>query len=189
MPVRPPAMLVAGPPASGKTVLGNAIARRLGAALLDLDVLTRPLTAVVGALLDTDDLDDARLASATRNARYETLYDAAADNLAIGNAVVLVAPFTSERHSPDVWRAVAGRLADAGGRPSLVWLRASPALLRDRMSTRAAGRDRAKLADVDAFLDRLDLDPPAVDHVAVDAASPLEAQVSAVLDALPRLRQ
>ncbi|GAA1862540.1 AAA family ATPase [Asanoa iriomotensis] len=186
MPIRPPALLVAGPPASGKTVLGKAIARHLGAALLDLDVLTRPLTAVVGSLLDTDDLDSTRLADATRDARYDTLYDTAADNLAVGNAVVLVAPFTSERRSPDAWDAVASGLSDAGGLPMLVWLRVTPELLRSRMSGRAAERDQDKLANLDAYLGRVDLHPPSVDHVAVDAASPVAAQVRAVLDAVER---
>ncbi|MEV4538521.1 AAA family ATPase [Asanoa sp. NPDC049518] len=178
-------LLIAGPPASGKTMLGAALARRLGATLLDQDVLTGPLTSVIADLLGTDDLDDPRLAEATRSARYETLYAAAFDNLASGHPVVVVAPFTAERRDPDAWQAVADRVAAAGGRPLLVWLRVSPDLLRDRMAGRAAERDRRKLADLAAFLDRVDLDPPASPHLAVDAANSLAVQVRSVLEALP----
>ncbi|GIF63616.1 hypothetical protein Ais01nite_16510 [Asanoa ishikariensis] len=297
-------LLVAGPPASGKTVLGAALARRLGATLLDQDVLTQPLTSVIADLLGTDDLDDPRLAGATRFARYEALYAAAVDNLAAGNPVVLVAPFTTERRDPAAWHRIADRLtaasnrsgadhagaahsgadgaaaahfgadrpaasdrssaggrgvaafsgadrsaaadrpADADragadrpapadqsaasraradpacaaahfgadraggagragaatpthdrdrrrtewsavdGRPLLVWLRVTPSLLRARMEGRGADRDRRKLADLGAFLDRVDLDPPNAPHLAVDAADSPAAQVRAVLAGL-----
>ena len=43
-------MLIGGPPATGKTTLAEALAPRLDAALLDLDVATGPLTAVVAGL-------------------------------------------------------------------------------------------------------------------------------------------
>lgn len=177
-------VFVAGPPASGKTVLGAALARRIGATLLDQDVLTHPLTSVVADLLGADDLDDVRLAAATRFARYETIHAAAVANLGVGNPVVLVAPFTGERRDPAAWRVVADRLTAAGGRPLLVWLRVTPDLLRARMAGRAAGRDRGKLADLAAFLDRVDLDPPAAAHLAVDAAAPTADQVRAVLERL-----
>lgn len=179
-----PAVLVTGPPASGKTVLARAVARSLNAALFDQDVLTRPLTAVVAGLLGTDDLDDPRLALSTRAARYETLFDAAADNLAIGNPVVLVAPFTAERRDPLALRRVADRFAAFGGKTTLVWLRATPDLLRERMSGRSAARDRAKLADLAAFLDRVDLAPPTVPHLAVSAAAAPADQVRLVRDHL-----
>jgi predicted kinase len=179
-----PAVLVAGPPASGKTVLGAALARSLNAVLFDQDVLTKPLTAVVAGLLGTDDLDDPRLALSTRAARYETLFDAAADNLAIGNPVVLVAPFTAERRDPVALSQVADRFAALAAKATLVWLRATPDLLRDRMGGRAAARDRAKLADLAAFLDRVDFAPPAVPHLAVSAAAAPADQVRLVLEQL-----
>jgi hypothetical protein len=52
------------------------------------------------------------------------------------------------------------------------------------MGGRAADRDRRKLADVAAFLDRVDLDPPAAPHLAVDAAASPASQVRAVLKGL-----
>lgn len=171
-----PAAVVAGPAGVGKTTLAATLAARLGAALLDLDTATAPLVEVVAGLLGSDDLDGAALAGATRAARYEVLLAVAEDCLRCGTPVVLVAPFTAERASASAWTHLAGRLAAAGGRPTLVWAHAPREVLRERLVGRAAGRDAAKLADLDAHLDRLDLSPPAAPHVAVDTSEPLDLE-------------
>jgi predicted kinase len=178
----PAAVLISGPPATGKTTLAAALAPRLGAALLDLDVATGPLTRVVSGLIGVPDLDDPALAGLTRAARYDTLLDLAAANLRAGRPVVLVAPFTAERAQPSAWAAVAARLAAV---PALVWLHLPPAELVRRLTLRSLARDEAKLADPAAFLTGLDLGPPAVPHLALDATRPLGPLVSAVLDYLP----
>ena len=118
-----PALLISGPPASGKSTLATAVAARLRAALLDQDVLTGALTGVIGDLVGTHDLDDPRLAKLTRDARYEAVLATAEHNLRAGTPVVLVAPFSAERTEAPAWHRVRDRLAAAGGRPVLVWLR------------------------------------------------------------------
>ncbi len=183
---RPAAVVVSGAPASGKSVLGAAVARVLPAALLDQDVVTGPLTAVVARLLGAGgDLADARVARSARQARYDTLADVAVCNLRLGVSVVLVAPFTRERSDPGAWAELRDVLAAAGGAPHLIWLRCpGPEVLR-RMRARAAARDRATLADPQAFLSGPGLLPPVVAHVAVDATSSLQRQTAAVLASLP----
>jgi len=181
-----PCLLVAGAPASGKTVLGRALAGRLAAALLDLDVATAALTAVVAGLVSQQDLDSAALADATRAARYETLTALAEDNLRVGRPAVLVAPFTAERQDPTAWSALSARLAAAGGAPAMVWLRAEPDLLLRRLRSRAAERDRSKLIDPTGFLDGMLLAPPAVAHLPVDASLGPDRQCAEVLAVLPR---
>jgi mannose-6-phosphate isomerase len=178
---RQPALVVCGPPASGKSTLGRALAARLGAALLDQDVLTSPLTAVVASLLGADDLDSPALAGATRAARYETLIAGAQDNLSIGRPVVLVAPFTSERQDPAAWEQLVQRLQRAGGNVTLIWLRVDGAPLTARMLARSADRDEAKLADGATFLERTHLGPPLVAHIAVDATAGVHEQCDRVL--------
>ena len=180
----PLALVVSGAPATGKSTLGAALARELGAALIDLDTATAPLVAVVSGLVGTDDLDDPRLAGRVRAARYETVTALAEDSLRAGTPVVVVGPFTRERHDPAAWAAVVGRLTVAGGEPHLLWLSLPAAVAVARLQGRGAARDRAKLTDVPAYLDGLDLTPPQVPHVLVDSGAPIVEQVSAVRAAL-----
>lgn len=175
-------MAISGPPGAGKTTLGRAVATRLQAALLDLDVATAPLTVVVSGLLGTDDLD--ALAPAARAARYETLAALAVDNLRVGRPVVLIAPFSIERREPAAWTRLAGRLALAGGAPVLVWLRVDARALQQRIRDRAADRDRPRLAGGDP-LRRIDLSEPAAPHLSVDATADTARQCAVVLAALP----
>jgi predicted kinase len=175
-----PVLMVSGPPASGKSTLARELATRRRAVLLDLDVLTAPLTSVVAALLGVDDLDAAPLAQHSRAARYETLQAVAADNVRLGLAVVLVAPFSSERRDPVAWGRFADPLRAAGGVPHLVWLQIPRDALLGRMTARAAERDRAKLAAASTFLARADLAPPSISHTVVDALASIEDQVAAV---------
>lgn len=181
------ALVVAGPPASGKSNLGRALARRLHGALLDQDVLTNPLVAVVAGLVDAgDDLDHPRLRDLVRDARYECLLDSAALQLRCGTHVVLVAPFTAETQDPGRWGAVERRLRAAGASSvSLVWLEASAQLLERRLRLRSAPRDQARLADPrrrQAWLG--DIRAPAVPAVAVDASLTRARQTDAVMAAL-----
>lgn len=177
---RPFAVLIGGAAATGKSTLAAALAPRLRAALLDLDVATGPLTAVVAGLTGADDLSDPRLARLTRGPRYRTLLDLARDNLRAGIPVVLVAPFTAER-SERGWTAVADRLGPDAGDLMLVWLRLPAHELVRRLRQRGAVRDTAKTRDPAAFLATVDPGPPAVPHLALDAASPVGDLVDRVL--------
>jgi len=172
------AVLVGGPPATGKSTLAAALAPRLGAALLDLDVATGPLTRVVSKLAGVHDLDDPVLAGLTRDARYDTLLALADANLRAGRPVVLVAPFSAERAQPSAWTATARRIeADL----VMVWLHLPPEELIRRLTRRALARDENKIRDPASFLTGLDLAPPAVPHLALDAREPTAALVRAVL--------
>jgi len=178
----PRAYVVAGAPATGKSVFGAALARAAGAAPLDQDVLTGPLTAVVAGLVGAapGDLDDPRVRAATRTATYDALLGAAAGCLAAGLSVVLVAPFTAERSDPGAWAALEARLNAPGG-TVLAWTICPPAEVARRLAERGAPRDRRKLADLDAFLRSGALDPPKVPHIVVDTTGPPAPRIAAVL--------
>ena len=182
-----PAVLLSGPPASGKSTLSHLVARELRAAVIGQDVATGPLVSVVQRLVGVDDLDDPRLAGLTREPRYRVVLDLAIDNLAAGMPVVLVAPFTAERTDPAAWAAARDRLMAAGGTPLLVWLRLEPAEVLRRLRERDAPRDAAKLTDEAAYLARLATAcvPPDVPHFALDATRPPDVLARAVLDAFP----
>ncbi len=185
-----PVVLLTGAPGTGKSTLGRLLAGRLRAALLDQDVATKPLVDVVRRLVDIDDLDDHRLVGLTRAARYEVLAALAIDNLSAGVPVVLVAPYTTERAHPPAWTHLRSRLVAAGGAPLLVWLSLEPAEIVRRLGERGAARDRAKLSDPSAYLDKVAelAAAPVVPHLPVPADLPPALLVSRVLEALPTSR-
>jgi predicted kinase len=177
------AVLIGGPPATGKTTLATALAPHLGAALLDLDVATAPLTRVVSDLVGVPDLDDPVLATLTRDARYDTLLGLAEANLQAGRPVVLVAPFSAERAQLSAWATTTQRLP---GDPTMVWLHLPPDELIRRLTRRALARDENKIRDPASFLTDLDLEPPVIPHLALDASQPTATLVRSVLDHLSR---
>jgi predicted kinase len=180
---RPAAVLIGGPPATGKSTLATALAPRLGAALLDLDVATGPLTRVVSDLIGVHDLDDPALARLTRDARYDTLLGLAEANLQAGRPVVLVAPFRAERAKFSAWATLTRRLA---GEPTMIWLYLPPDELIQRLTRRALARDENKIRDPASYLTGLELEPPVVPHLALDAAQPTPTLVKAILAHLSR---
>lgn len=181
-----PAVLVTGAQASGKSTTARALARALGAAVLDQDSLTNPLVDVVAGMIGAEDYADRRLAALVRQARYECVHRAAVDCLTVGRPVVLVAPYTSERRSTAAWHAVREKLAAAGGEVTMVWLRIDGAEVVRRLTERAVPRDRTKLADPEAFAAGLDLTPPVGPHLAVDATLDTGSQVAVIRAALGR---
>ena len=148
--------------------------------MLDLDVATGPLTAVVCDLVGAVDLGDPRIARLTRTPRYETLYALAEDNLRAGISVILVAPFATER-SAEGWTAVTERLAAYVAHPVFVWLHLPDDEIVGRLARRNAVRDRAKTADPSAYLASIPRRPPAGPHVALDGSQPVPSLVERVL--------
>lgn len=183
------AVAVTGAPGAGKTSTAQELARLLGAALLDLDTLTNPLLDLLveelGGNGNAYDGVDPAVAARLRTARYACLLGAAQDCLRTGTPVVLVAPFTAERSDPAAWAALGKQLAAAGGDPHLAWLRIGADQLGARLRARQAERDRAKLADLEAYLASVDLAPPVVPHLAVDAARAPAEQARSLLERLP----
>jgi predicted kinase len=182
-PERPVAVVVTGPPGSGKSTLGEALAPRLGAALLDQDVLTNPLVAVVAGLVGAgDDLDHPRLRALVRDPRYAALLDVARQQLRTGLPVVLVAPFTAETTDRAAWEALSAGLRDAGATAVHLVRCTAPADVRAaRMRARDAPRDRARPARAPGGTLR---PVDGVPGVAVDTTAPLAAQVEQVLAAV-----
>jgi len=144
-------------------------------------VAAGPLVRVISGLTGVHDLDDPALARLTREARYETLIGLAVGNLRAGRPVVLVAPFSTERADPSAW-ATTTRLLEA--EPTLVWLHLPPDELVRRLTRRAEARDENKIRDPASFLTALDLAPPAVPHLPLDASRPTATLVQSVLDHL-----
>lgn len=164
-------VVVAGPAGSGKSTLGLSLARSLRLPFLDLDTITNPVLEAFGAALTTH-WNDPRLRDVVRPARYRALRETLADQVAAGVGAVVVAPFTAELRGGPEWAAL---VAAAGSTPIVVWVHASPELLAQRRSLRAADRDAH-------IVDATDEPSPAVVHLAIDAALPTDQQVDLILE-------
>jgi hypothetical protein len=79
---------------------------------------------------------------------------------------------------------VRARLEAAGGAPSLLWMHCPTEELLRRLHSRAARRDRAKLADPERYLTAGLLAPPAVAHTVIDATMSPDRQLAQALAAL-----
>lgn len=176
---KPVAMFIGGVPASGKSTLGAALARRISAALLDLDTITGPLSVIVCDLLGADDLSEPRVAALTRQARYASLLDTAAEVATGGVATVLVAPFTQEQHS-EHWSVIHQRFS-AFCTPMLIWLTLAPEEVLRRLVARGASRDGTKLTDPEGWLARMPSGPPTAPHLALDATEPIADLVDRIV--------
>jgi predicted kinase len=158
-----------------------ALAPRLNAAVLDLDTATAPLTRVVSDLAGVHDLDDPVLVGLTRDARYDTLLALAEANLMAGRPVVLVAPFSAERARPSAWAATTRRIP---AQATMVWLHLQPHELIRRLTARGLARDANKISGPASYLTGLDLEPPVIPHLALDASKTTAELVGSVLSHL-----
>lgn len=180
-----PTVFVAGPAGSGKSTFALPLARRLHAALLDLDTITNPMMEVVQSVVGArSDFNEPELASLTRDARYRALSDGVLDCVRATCPVVAVAPFTAECRDPAVWQHLARQVAAAGGEPLLVWLAVPPEELARRLRQRGASRDVAKLRALEQGESPAHVQPPKAEHVFVDGTASPDAMIDQVLSAL-----
>ncbi|WP_251153827.1 AAA family ATPase [Cellulosimicrobium sp. Marseille-Q4280] len=172
--------MIVGAPGTGKSTLGRALARQLGAALVDRDTFYAPLAAVALEQTGHDPADlDSDVGKALSAAAYQAGEDLAGEIVSAGCPVVLVAPY-SGRARPG-WR---DRLDRLDAQVHVVWLDGPFRLLHDRITERGAARDAATLASWDRFVALAQMGPPVGAHVRVDAALETDEALAAILRAM-----
>lgn len=179
------AIVICGVPASGKTTFARALARKQRWPLLDLDTLTNPLFEYAGGeyLVDVPSAHPTARAS-VNDVRYSCLFDTAAENLALGVSVIMVAPFTSERTFPAAWARLVEKLGVPDRQVHLTWLNTPPAEVVQRMQRRGAPRDLEKAKDAQRFLTPDVTRPPGVEHIRVNGLLSPAGQVEEFLSQL-----
>lgn len=179
------AIIVCGVPASGKTTFAQGLARELHWTYLDLDTLTNPLFEYMGGefLVDVPTSEPPVRAS-VNDIRYTCLFDTARENLGLGNNVVIVAPFTSERTFPAAWARLVERLAIPDSRVHLAWMDTPAEEVVIRMQLRGAARDLEKIKEPGRFLSPDVMRAPGFQHIRIDGLLSPHDQINQFLQDL-----
>jgi predicted kinase len=148
------ALAVVGGAGSGKSTVAQRIARRTGATYLDKDALAGPL--VEAALRAQGHPHDERESNPfylehIMPAEYQALFAVAADNLRLGQSVVLDAPFAAYLDQPQYFSEAAARADWPAMERTVLHVYASEATTQRRLTDRGLTRDVVKLADWSAF--------------------------------------
>jgi predicted kinase len=179
--------VVAGAPGTGKSTAAAILAGRLRPvpAVLDKDALFGGFVAeVLGAHgRPHGEREGPWYDEHVKRHEYGGMTAAARQIRAAGCPVMVVAPFTGQIRDVELWVRWVGEL---GGEPvRLIWVTCGPDTLRRRLIARGTARDAGKLADFDAFLERMRPDqPPPVPHLALDTSAGAAAtavQLAAIL--------
>lgn len=151
-------LIVAGYAASGKTRVGQDLARRLPACYLDKDTLAGPF---VERLLEAlgqpaSDRDSAVYRNSVRSLEYEALVATGLEAASLGADVLLSAPFLAQL-ADATWTAELAAKAEAiRVALAVVWIACDRETLRARMTHRGSPRDVAKLAEWDDYSAQVD---------------------------------
>ena len=154
-------ILVASPPACGKTYVSEMIARSVeGMVYLDKDDLSdliRAAFAVAGKPLD---MDGEFYKSNLRGAEYSTILNIAYSTLRFEKFVLLNAPFGKEVRDTDTIKALKKRANDMGAELVLIWISVPTRLCYERIKKRNSDRDTLKLKNWGEYVKNINYTPP-----------------------------
>ncbi len=154
-------ILIAAPPASGKTFVADRLAKALRhVAYFDKDTLEPLVSAAFDTAGEEHDMDGAFYRAHIRPAEYETVFRLATEALQYEDIAMINAPFGLELRHAELLATRRKAWNAAGIEVILVWILTTPQLCRARMEARGAERDRKKLADWESYAAGICYDPP-----------------------------
>lgn len=164
-------VLVAGFAGSGKTEFAKFLSSVTGWALLDKDVLTRPLVESILTALkgDPNDRHSEIYRSQVRPVEYRCLANATFANIDNGISTVVTAPFLAEVVDPQWLRRLMHHCATVNAQLDIVWVGADPETMHTYLQKRDAARDTWKLNHWNDYLTQTDITMrPQIPHFYVD---------------------
>ena len=154
-------ILVAAPPACGKTYVSELIASSVEhIAYFDKDDLAPLLHASFAVSGEKMDMDGEFYMNNLRPAEYSTMMNIAFSALRFENIVLINAPFGKEVRDTDYMMRLKDRTNKAGAELLLIWVTASPEICFERMKKRNSERDIHKLENWEAYIKNIDFTPP-----------------------------
>lgn len=156
-------VMVAGFPATGKSMVAKISAGMLNAAYLDKDITGGPLVEAALEMVNHDrhDRDNPPYTTHLKEADYQTLYDSIWANVRYGSEVTVAsAPFLSLLNNPEELQRFMKQAQRYRADLIFVWVETSLEFRKAQMERRNAQRDREKLANWSEYARTVSDRPP-----------------------------
>ena len=154
-------ILVAAPPASGKTYVSEIIAKEIGNTVYldkdDLSDLVRNSFTICGKEFD---MDCEFYRDNIRPAEYSTILHIARSTLRFNGTVILNAPFGNEVRDAGYMCALRESVNAEGAELWLIWVHTPTDICKARMAERGAERDIMKLENWDEYVKKVNYSIP-----------------------------
>lgn len=154
-------ILVASPPASGKTYVARQLAKTLKHVVyLDKDTLISLSRQIFKAAGQPYDRSSEFFQKNVRDYEYETILNLATEALRYEDTVIVNAPFTKEVRNPHYIRSLRKNLGRKNIRLCVVWVVTDPEVCHQRMLHRNSSRDTWKLDHWEEYMASCDFSVP-----------------------------
>lgn len=154
-------ILVASPPASGKTYLSELLTKNIGHSVyLDKDDLADLLHEAFRRAGQDIDMDGEFYTKNLRPAEYSTILNIAFSALRFEDRVILNAPFGKEVRDSGYMSDLKTRANAIGAELILIWINSNADICRERMAKRNSPRNRLKLQDFEEYVKSINFSPP-----------------------------
>ena len=154
-------VLVAAPPACGKTYASELIAKNLEHTVyLDKDDLSELVRTSFAVADEAFDMDGDFYITNIRASEYSTILNIALSSLRFEDTVILNAPFGKEVRDSEYIRSLKRRVNSMNAELILIWVSAPTNVCRERMAKRGYERDLLKLASWDDYVKKINYTAP-----------------------------
>lgn len=154
-------ILVASPPASGKTYVSERLANTIEHLVyLDKDDLAPLMRAAFHAAGEAFDMDGDFYRSNLRSAEYATIIHLAFSTLRFEKYVLVNAPFGKEIRNIAYIKTLKERANALDAQLLLIWISTPAELCYERMKQRNLDRDAKKLEDWESYVKMINYTPP-----------------------------
>lgn len=165
-------ILVAAPPACGKTYVSGLISRSVEHIVyLDKDDLADIIRCAFELCGEKLDMDGQFYSKNLRPSEYSTILNIAFSTLRFSDLVLLNAPLSKEVRDSDYMSSLKERAAALGAQLVLIWVTAPLEVCYERMKKRNSDRDTLKLENWDEYVKNINYTAPMklVEDKAVDS--------------------
>lgn len=154
-------IIVASPPACGKTRLSKKIATEFyGCVYLDKDSLIPLSKRIFTVAKKPYNRSSEFFKREIRDYEYEAILNIATEALKYNDTVILNAPFSTELRDGEYMEKLKSRLSRVGARLIVVWINSDEKTCHANMKRRNSDRDKWKLEHWKEYIKNVDFTPP-----------------------------